>query len=48
MTYFRYFGEKLFVENISVQNIARKNKTPFYLYSEQQVKKKLFKFFKNF
>ena len=48
MTYFRYFGEKLFVENISVQNIARKNKTPFYLYSEQQVKKNYLNFLKIF
>jgi len=50
MSYFKYIGKKLFIESISVQDIAKKNKTPFYLYSEQQVKKNysdLAKIFKN-
>ena len=38
MSHFKYFGSKLFAESVSVQKIAKKNKTPFYLYSEQQVK----------
>ena len=50
MSYFKYIGKKLFIESISVQDIAKKNKTPFYLYSEKQVKKNyldLAKIFKN-
>ena len=39
MSHFKYLKKKLFVENISIQNIVKKNKTPFYLYSEQQIKK---------
>ena len=39
MSQFKYFEEKLFIENVSVKNIVKKNKTPFYLYSEEQIKK---------
>ena len=48
MSHFKYFREKLFIEGISVQNIAKKNKTPFYLYSEQQLKKNYLNFAKIF
>ena len=48
MSHFKYFGKKLFVEGISIQKIIKKNKTPFYLYSEQQVKRNYLDFKKNF
>jgi len=48
MSHFKYFGRKLFVESVSVQKIAKKNKTPFYLYSEQQVKMNYLNFTKIF
>ena len=48
MLYFKYLKEKLFVENVSVQNIVKKNKTPFYLYSEQQIKTNYLNFKKTF
>jgi|TARA_B110000259_G_scaffold4786_1_gene5428 diaminopimelate decarboxylase len=48
MSHFKYFGKKLFVESISVQKIVKKNKTPFYLYSEQQIKKNYLNFTKIF
>ena len=38
MSHFKYSGQKLFVENLSIDNLAKKNKTPFYLYSEKQIK----------
>jgi diaminopimelate decarboxylase len=38
MSYFRYVNQKLFVEKTSILNIIKKNKTPFYLYSEKQIK----------
>ena len=38
MSHFRYIGQKLFVERLSLSNIIKKNKTPFYLYSESQLK----------
>ena len=50
MSYFRYIGKNLFTENVSVFNIAKKNKTPFYLYSERQIKENYLDFsniFKN-
>ncbi|MDA9624467.1 diaminopimelate decarboxylase, partial [Pelagibacteraceae bacterium] len=50
MSYFRYVGKNLFTENVSVFNIAKKNKTPFYLYSERQIKENYLDFsniFKN-
>jgi diaminopimelate decarboxylase len=48
MSYFKYLREKLFIEGISVKNIVKKNKTPFYLYSEQQIKKNYLNFAKIF
>ena len=33
----RYVGKNLFIEKLSVANILKKNKTPFYLYSENQI-----------
>ena len=48
MSYFKYLKGKLFIENISIQNIIKKNRTPFYLYSEQQIKENYLKFAKNF
>ncbi|MDC1096328.1 diaminopimelate decarboxylase [Pelagibacteraceae bacterium] len=38
MSNLKYFNQKLFFENASILNIAKKNKTPFYLYSENQLK----------
>ncbi|MDC0343896.1 diaminopimelate decarboxylase [Pelagibacteraceae bacterium] len=38
MSYFKYVGQKLFVEKVSIFNIIKKNKTPFYLYSETQLR----------
>ena len=32
----RYVGKNLFVEKLSIKNILKKNKTPFYIYSENQ------------
>jgi len=48
MSYFKYFKEKLYIEDVSVQNIVKKNKTPFYLYSEQQIKENYLNFEKIF
>ena len=33
----RYVGKNLFIEKLSINNIVKKNKTPFYLYSENQI-----------
>lgn len=33
----RYVGKNLFVEKLSIKNILRKNRTPFYIYSENQI-----------
>jgi|TARA_B110000211_G_C14056659_1_gene543667 diaminopimelate decarboxylase len=48
MSYFKYVGQKLFIENSSVLNIAKKNKTPFYLYSESKIKENYLNFEKVF
>jgi diaminopimelate decarboxylase len=48
MSNFKYSGKKLFIEKTSVKNIAKINKTPFYLYSKQQIKKNYFNFAKIF
>tara|TARA_A100001011_G_scaffold399954_1_gene511317 strand:+ start:1509 stop:2738 length:1230 start_codon:yes stop_codon:yes gene_type:complete len=48
MSYFRYFGKKFFVESSSIFNIAKKNKTPFYLYSERQLKENYKNFLETF
>ena len=44
MSYFRYVGKRLFVEKLSITNIVKKNKTPFYLYSEGQLKENYLRF----
>ena len=48
MSYFNYSRKKLFVEKNSVLNIAKKNKTPFYLYSEKQIEENYINFAKIF
>ena len=48
MSHFKYLRQKLFVENSSVLNITKKNKTPFYLYSEQQIKENYLNLAQNF
>ena len=44
----RYIGKNLFLEKLSVANILKKNKTPFYLYSESQIIFNYLKFTKTF
>jgi len=48
MSHLKYYKKKLFIEKSSVLNIARKNKTPFYLYSEKQIKENYLNFAKIF
>ncbi len=40
----RYVGKNLFVEKLSIKNILKKNKTPFYIYSENQIAFNFLKF----
>jgi diaminopimelate decarboxylase len=44
----RYVGNKLFLEKLSLANILKKNRTPFYLYSENQIIHNYLKFTKTF
>ena len=44
----RYVGKNLFVERLSIKNILKKNKTPFYIYSENQIAFNFLKFAKTF
>ena len=44
----RYVGKNLFIEKLSINNVVKKNKTPFYLYSENQIINNYLKFKKNF
>ena len=48
MTQFKYKGKKLFAEKNSLLNIARRNTTPFYLYSEKQIRVNYNKFYNIF
>ena len=48
MSYFKYVGQKLFIENSSVLSITKKNKTPFYLYSENKIQENYLNFEKVF
>ena len=48
MSHFKYLKKRLFVENTSVLNIAKKNKTPFYLYSRKQIEENYINFAKIF
>ena len=43
-----YVGKNLFIEKSSVASIAKKNITPFYLYSENQIKENYIKFSNTF
>ena len=44
----RYVGKNLFIEKLSINNIIKKNKTPLYLYSENQIINNYLKFTKSF
>ena len=44
----RYVGKNLFVEKLSIRNILKKNKTPFYIYSESQIAFNFLKFANTF
>ena len=44
----RYVGKNLFVEKLSIKNILKKNKTPFYIYSENQIALNFLKFANTF
>ncbi len=44
----RYVGNNLFVEKLSIKNILKKNKTPFYIYSESQITFNFLKFANTF
>jgi diaminopimelate decarboxylase len=44
MSQFKFIGQKLFVGKVSIANIVKKNKTPFYLYSEGQIKENYLNF----
>ena len=44
MSNLKYVGNNLFIEKLSVTNVAKKNKTPFYLYSENQIRENYLKF----
>ena len=43
----RYVGKNLFIEKLSINNIVKKNRTPFYLYSENQIINNYLKFTKS-
>ena len=44
----KYVGKNLFVEKLSISNIANKKGTPFYVYSENQIKENYLKFLNTF
>ncbi|MDA9624983.1 diaminopimelate decarboxylase [Candidatus Pelagibacter bacterium] len=44
----RYVGKNLFIEKLSINNVVKKNKTPFYIYSENQIINNYLKFTKIF
>ena len=44
----KYVGKNLFIEKLSVSNIAKKEGTPFYIYSENQIKENYIKFVNTF
>ncbi len=44
----KYVGKNLFIEKLSVSNIVKKEVTPFYIYSENQIKENYIKFVKTF
>ena len=44
----RYVGKNLFIEKLSIKNILKTNKTPFYIYSENQITFNYLKFANTF
>ncbi len=48
MANIRYVGKNLFIEKLSIANIAKKQGTPFYIYSENQIKENYIKFINTF
>ena len=48
MSCFKHIQKKFFIENLSIQNIAKKHVTPFYLYSSSQIKENYLSFIKDF
>ena len=44
----RYVGKNLFLERVSIRNFLKKNKTPFYIYSENQIVANYSNFVKTF
>jgi len=44
----RYVSKNLFVERLSIKNFLKKNKTPFYIYSENQIVLNFLKFANTF
>ncbi len=48
MQNYRYVGKNLFLERVSIQNFIKKNKTPFYIYSENQIVTNYLNFVKTF
>ena len=44
----RYVGKNLFLERISIRSFLKKNKTPFYIYSENQIVSNYTNFVKTF
>jgi diaminopimelate decarboxylase len=48
MPHLKYSSSRLFIENYSILNLAKKNKTPFYAYSENQIKENYLKLAKSF
>ena len=44
----RYVGNSLYIERISIRNFVKKNKTPFYIYSENQIVTNYLNFKKTF
>ena len=44
----RYVGKNLFFEKLSIKNILKKNRTPFYIYSENQITFNFLKFANTF
>ncbi len=48
MSYFKYKNNNFFSENVSIKNIAKKIKTPFYLYSGNRIKENFQSFSSSF
>ena len=44
----KYVGKNLFLERVSIRNFLKKNKTPFYIYSESQIAFNFLKFANTF